>query len=119
MLGSKEAKDIDACFTRGRQQNLDISYISQSWFELPKNTIRNNCSGIMLFPRTLKDITVIFTDISGLHISFSELRGFCQEAWQKRYNYIQIGKDKDLDDMYSIKNVSSVEITAVPETTAF
>ena len=32
MLGSKEAKDIDAFFTRGRHQNLDIYYISQSWY---------------------------------------------------------------------------------------
>ena len=42
MLGSKEAKDIDALFTRGRHQNLDNNYISQSWYELPKNTIRDN-----------------------------------------------------------------------------
>ena len=38
---------------------------------------------------------------------------------EKKYNYIQIDKDKDLDDMYSIKNVSGLEIIAVPETDAF
>ena len=38
MLLSKETKDIDAFFTGGRHQNLDINYISQSWFELPKYT---------------------------------------------------------------------------------
>ena len=37
------------------------------------------------------------------------------EAWQKRYNYIQIDKNKDLDDMFSIKNVSRLEIATVPE----
>ena len=119
MLGSKEAKDINAFFTRGRHQNLDIYYISQSWYELPKNTIRNNCSRIMLFPQTLKDITMIYNDISGLHMNFSEWRDFCRDAWKKRFNYIQIDKDKDVDDMYSIKNVSGLEITAVPETDAF
>ena len=70
-------------FTRGRHQNLDIYYISQSWYELPKNTIRNNCSRIMLFPQTLKDITMIYNDISGLHMSFSEWRDFCRDAWKK------------------------------------
>jgi len=119
MLGSKEAKYIDVFFTRGRHQNLDIYYISQSWYELPKNTIRNNCSRIMLFPQTLKDITMIHNDISGLHMSFSEWRDFCRDAWKKRYNYIQIDKDKDLEDMYSMKNVLGLEITAIPETTAF
>ena len=59
MLGSKEAKDFDAFFTRSPHQNIDIYYISQSWYDLPKNTTRNNCSRIMLFPQTLKDITMI------------------------------------------------------------
>ena len=72
----------------------------------------------MLFPQTIKDITMIYNDISGLHMCFSEWRSFFREAWQKKYNYIQIDKDKDLDDMYSIKNVSGLEIVAIPQTTA-
>ena len=90
MLGSNEAKEIGAFFTRCRYQILDIYYISQSWYELPKNNIRNNCSRIVLFPQSLKDITMIYNDISGLHTCFSEWRNACQEAWQKRYNYTQI-----------------------------
>ena len=119
MLGSKKANLLMLFLTRGRHQNLDIYYISQSWYELPKNTIRNNCIRVMLFPQTLKDITRIYNDISGLHMSFSERRIFCREAWLKRSNSIQIDEDKDLVDMYSIKNVSDLEIVAVPETTAF
>ena len=72
----------------------------------------------MLFPQTLKDITMIYNDISGLHMNFSEWRVFFRDAWKKRYKYIQIDKDKDLDDMYDIKYVSSLEITAIPETDA-
>ena len=84
MLGSKKAEDIDAFFTRGRHQNLDIYNISQSWYEITKNTIRTNYSSIMLFPQTLKDITMFYDDISGLHMSFSEWRDFCRDAWKKR-----------------------------------
>ena len=43
----------------------------------------------------------------------------CREVSQKKYTYFQVDKDKDLDDMYSIENVSGLEIIAVPETTAF
>ena len=100
-------------------ENHDIYYISQSGYELAKSTIRNNCNRMMLFPQTFKDITLIYNDFSGLHMPFSEWRNFSIEAWQKRYNYIQIDKDKDLDDMYGIKNVSGLEIGAVPETTVF
>ena len=61
---------------------------------------------------------MICNDISGLHMCFSKWRNFCREAWQKRDNYNQIDEDKDLDGMYSIKNVSALEIAAVSETTA-
>ena len=39
MLGSREAKVKDGFPTRGRYRYLDFYYISQSWYELPKNTI--------------------------------------------------------------------------------
>ena len=42
MLLSKPESNIDLFFTRGRHQNIDIYYISQSCFLLPKNTIRKN-----------------------------------------------------------------------------
>ena len=44
MLVSKQESKIDLFFTRGRYNNIDIYYISQSYFHLPKNTIRNNSS---------------------------------------------------------------------------
>ena len=73
----------------------------------------------MFFPEILKEITMTYNYNIGLYMCFSERRNFRREAWQERYNYIQIDKDKDIDDMYSIKNVSGLEIAAVPETTAF
>ena len=42
MLLSKQKSNMDPFFTRGRHNNIDIYYISQSHFHLQKNTIRNN-----------------------------------------------------------------------------
>ena len=53
MLLSKQESNIDLFFTRGRHNNIDIYYISQSYFHLPKNTIRNNSNIIILFKQTL------------------------------------------------------------------
>ena len=73
----------------------------------------------MFFLQTLKDITMIYNDNSGLHMGFSDWRDFCRDAWKPRYIYIQIDTDKHLDDMYSIKNVSGLEIAVIPETDVF
>ena len=48
MLLTKQESNIDLFFTRGRNNNIDNYYISQSYFLLPKNTIRKNSKIIVL-----------------------------------------------------------------------
>ena len=42
VLLSKQDSNIDLFFTKGRHNNIDINYISPSYFHLPKNAFRNN-----------------------------------------------------------------------------
>ena len=65
ILGSSNSKFIDQFFIRGRHKNLDIYYLSQSYFDLPKRSIRNNSNKIILFNQTLKDIEHIYRDVAG------------------------------------------------------
>ena len=70
MLDSNQ-KLIDPFFTRGRHNDLDVYYLSQSYFDLPKRTIRNNSNIIILFQQTLKDVEHIYRDIAGFDLSYS------------------------------------------------
>ena len=60
ILGSSNSRFIDQFFIRGRHNNLDIYYISQSYFDSPKRTMRNNSNKNILFNQTLKDIEHIY-----------------------------------------------------------
>ena len=60
MLLSKQESNIDLFFTRGRQSNNDIYYISQSYFQLPKILFVKNISWNILYKRTLRDIILLF-----------------------------------------------------------
>ena len=64
ILGSSNSRFLDQFFIRGRHNNLDIYYLSQSYFDLPKRTIRNNSNKIILFNQTLKDIEHIYRDVA-------------------------------------------------------
>ena len=66
MLLSKQATIIDLFFTRGRQSKIDIYYISQSYFHLPNNTIRNNSYKFISFKKTLRYVLLLLHDIPGL-----------------------------------------------------
>ena len=78
MLLSKQESNIDLFFTRGRHNNIDIYYISQSYFHLPKNTIRNNSNIIILFKQTPRDIILLFHDIAGLDMTSKEWKELCR-----------------------------------------
>ena len=55
MLGARNSSQTDELFTRGRHEDLDVNYISQSYFGLPRQSIRNNSHRLILFKQTLRD----------------------------------------------------------------
>ena len=83
VLGSTNSRFIDQFFIRGRHNNLDIYYLSQSYFDLPKRTIRNNSNKIILFNQTLKDIEHIYRDVAGYDMSYDELKELCRNHGMK------------------------------------
>ena len=92
MLLSKQESNIDLFFTRGRHNNNDIYYISESYFHLPKNTIRNNSNIIILFKQTLRGIILLFHDIAGLDMNLEEWKQLCRKAWENDYDYLHIDR---------------------------
>ena len=103
-------KLIDPVFNRGRHNDLDVYYLSQSYFDLPKRTIRNNSNVIVLFQQTLKDMQHIYTDIAGFDMSYDEFKELCREAWRERYNYLLINRLEDKNGKkYMICNESNSE----------
>ena len=80
---NKKAGNIDLFFTRGRHNNIDILYISQSYFQLPKNIIRINSNVIILFKQTLRDIILLFHDKAGLDMNLEEWKQLCRKIWEK------------------------------------
>ena len=59
-------------FTRGRHINFTFYYISQSYFHLPKYTIRNNSNKIILLKQTLRETIPLFHEIAGLNMNLEE-----------------------------------------------
>ena len=121
MLLSKQECNIDLFFTRGRHNNIDIYYIAQSYFRLPKNTIRNNSNIIFLFKQTLRDIILLFHDIAGLDMNSDEWKQLCHKAWENDFDYLQIDRFAKIGSgRYTIRNCNENNyIECTPETKPF
>ena len=56
MLVARNSSQKDEFFTRGRHENLDVQYISQSYFGLPRQSIRKNSDGIIFLKQSLRGV---------------------------------------------------------------
>ena len=63
MLGARNSSQIDEFYTRGKHEDLSVSYVSQSYFGLPSQSIRNNSDRLILFKQTIKDVQSIIYGI--------------------------------------------------------
>ena len=65
-----ERQNMCECYyIRGRRNNVDCFYLSQNYFKLPRQTIRENANFICLFPQDLKNINHIYNDHVGEDMS--------------------------------------------------
>ena len=121
MLGAKSSSQIDNFFTRGRHEDLHVYYISQSYFVLPRQSIRNNSDILILFKQTLRDVQSMYYDIGAYDMKYDEFKEMCHKAWDEIFNYLCIDKTKNKNDgKYRIFNESKTIFNeCIPETNPF
>ena len=121
MLGAKNSSQIDQFFTRGRHEDLDVYYISQSYFALPRQSIRNNSDILILFKQTLRDVQSMYYDIGAFDMIYDEFKEMCRVAWSEKFNYLCIDMTKNKNDGKNrIFNESKTTyIECIPKTEPF
>ena len=107
MLGARNCSQIDEFFTRGRHEDIDVYYISQSYFALPRQSIRNNSDKLILFKQTLRDVQSMYYDIAAYDMKYYEFKEMCRVAWSEKFNYLCIDMTKNKNEgKYRIFNES-------------
>ena len=94
MLGARHCSQLGEFFTRGRHEDLDVFYISQSYFALPRQSIRNNSDRLILFAQALRDVQSMYYDIGAYVMKYVEFKVMCHKAWSERFNYLCIDMTK-------------------------
>ena len=67
-------------YTRGRHNNCDTFYISQNYFRLPRQTIRENANFIILFPQDAKNLVHIHPDHCDDDMPLQEFKDYCRKV---------------------------------------
>ena len=121
MLGTRNSCQIDEFFTRGRHEDLDVYYISQSYFGLPRKSIRNNSDRLILFKQTLRDVQSMFYDIGAFDLIYHEFKEMCRVAWKEKFNYlcIDLTKNKNEGEHRIFNERKTTDFVCISETEPF
>ena len=107
MLGAGNSSLIDEFFTRGRHDNSSVFCVSQSYFGLPRQSIRNNSDRIILFKQTLRDVQGMYYDIGAHDMKYDEFKELVRRAWSEKFNYFRIDMTRNRNEsIYCIFNGS-------------
>jgi len=89
LLIQKQNK-CETYYVRGRHSNCDCLYLSQNYFKLPCQTIRENANFFCLFPQDQKNIDHIFNDHVSQDVTKEQFKKLCKHAWSKPHNFVVI-----------------------------
>jgi len=111
-LRLQKQNKCETYYVRGRHSNCDCLYLSQNYFKLPRQTIRENANFFCLFPQDQKNIDHIFNDHVTQDITKEQFKKLCKTVWSKPNNFVVIdltspkhnGKFRSgFDDFYVIE----------------
>ena len=106
-FSQKTAEDY---FTRGRHNNVDVFYITQSYHELPRRTIRENSNFLILFQQDDKNLRHIYDDWCSNDkeiLPYPVFKSFCVNVWtSKAHNFVVIDSTRQLNTGKYRKNLN-------------
>ena len=96
MLGPQSTPE--KYYTRGRHTGVDCFYIAQSYFPLPRRTIRENANLFFFFQQDNKNLNHIYQDLCAIDgVSYELFRNFCNDVWREgKHNFITIDTTKSV-----------------------
>ena len=88
--------NIQKFYCRGRHNGVCVFYLTQSYFRLNRQTVRENGNLFFFFKQDGKNLSHIFQDhAAGDGIKFTDFRDFCSEVWNSgKHCYVVIDKTR-------------------------
>ena len=78
-------KKVQMLFKRGRHNNISVFVISHGFYELPKDTIRENSNIIHHFiTNNYCNVECIHRQLCSTDMKIHEFKKFCYDCWGKR-----------------------------------
>ena len=100
---------VQMLFKRGRHNNLSIFVATHGFYELPKDTIRENSSIIHNFiTNNFANVECLHCQLSSTDMLIKEFKYFCNKVWEKDFNFIILDLSKKKSGGKYRKNLDTI-----------
>ena len=98
MLGARNCAQKYEFYTRGRDEDLSVFYVRQTYSGLPRQSVRNNSDRLKLFKQTLRDVQSMYYDIGAYDLKYDEFKEMCRKARSEGFNSLCIDMTKNKNE---------------------
>jgi hypothetical protein len=81
---------IESYFARGRHNGANCFYLTQNYFKIPNQVIRENANMIILFNQCLNNVKIIYNKYCSGDMGLPEFLEFFKECTDDRYGFCTI-----------------------------
>ena len=96
-----------AFYSRGRHTNCKTLYITENYFTLLRNSVRENSNFIIFYPQNSKSVQDIQADYCP-DLPFEEFSALCQRIWKANFNFLTIDLSSEILDGKCRKNLEKL-----------
>ena len=96
LITTPQSKIFDY-YTRGRHNNIDCFYLSQSYKKLDKNYIRMNANFFIFFKLNYLDMECFYNERCRDDMDLKDFMYICNSAWKEKHGFVTISFDHDFN----------------------
>ncbi len=94
-------------FTQGRHNNCDSFYLTQSYFHIPKHTIRDNANFIIIFRQDKKSLQALYDSHACVDMEFKEFLKLANNSTSTKHGFLSIDLTSESENGKYRKNFST------------
>jgi hypothetical protein len=96
-IACEKHNNIRNYFTMGRHKGIDTFYLGQTYSNIPKQLIRDNCNLLIIFKQDDMNLRHLYNDHVNTDMTFDQFKNLCAKAWKNKYGFVVIDKDSEID----------------------
>lgn len=85
-------------FTMGRHNSIDTFLLCQTYSQVPKQLVRDNCNVLVLFKQDDTNLKHVYNDHVNTDMTYNQFKDLCAQVWKYNNKFVVIEKNSEINN---------------------